>query len=408
MVYLDNAATTKIDAAVLETMMPFLTGEYGNPGGLYSMGREAKKAVSVARNQVASLLSCPAENIIFTSSGSESNSMVFHGVASKLLASGKTHILISAIEHSSTIKAATALEEKGFVVELVYPTDLSGCITSEDILYRIKPNTGLISVMYVNNETGVCNSQIEKIGELCKAHGILFHTDCVQAAGQYEIDVEAMYADFVSVSSHKLHGPKGVGALYIRDRSVSPIIFGGSAQEYGLRGGTENVAGIVGFGKACELAKENTAKDMLAVSCAKQAFIGALMSAAPNNNLKEFGIHVNGASYMSPGKILNLCIDGVFGETLVLMMDAYNIAISAGSACNSKEAEPSHVLMAMGLSEDEARSSVRISFSKYNTEDEAHSAATILANCINYLRANLGGEQNEDTENRSYLDDLSR
>ena len=217
--------------------------------------------------------------------------------------------------------------------------------------------------------------------------GILFHTDCVQAAGCYPIDVVKIGCDFLSVSSHKIHGCKGVGALYAKDKSkLAPIVYGGSEQEFGLRGGTENVAGIVGFGKACEISSKSLHEDTVWVSTLKQRFFMAL-----NEALKDTGdegcVHVNGMSILTPGKTINLRMDGVDGETLLLMLDGKGVCVSAGSACRSHEAEPSHVLSAMGLSKDEARSSIRISFSKKNTADEAVRAAQILAGCISALRA---------------------
>ena len=223
----------------------------------------------------------------------------------------------------------------------------------------------------------------------------MFHSDCVQAAGQYMIDVENNNLDFVTVSSHKIHGPKGVGAVYVRDMDIEPLIHGGNEQEHGLRGGTENVAGVVGFGVAAGIAVNHITDNLIYTSSLKQLFVMELTKDLPYGNLKESGVQFNGYTYLDPGKVLNLRINGVFGESLVLMLDAMGVCVSAGSACRSMEAEPSHVLIAHGLTDEEARSSVRISFSKYNTREEVTRAASIMAGCIEALRAAQGEENGE-------------
>lgn len=384
MIYLDSAATTPMDERVLDAMLPYMTTAYGNPGTLYRLGREAASTVQRARKQVADFLNANQDQIIFTSGGSESNCLVFHGLKETLKQNGKTHILVSAVEHDSVLRASQALIKDGFDIEYL-PVRRDGTIDPEAVEAAIRADTGLVSVMYVNNETGSIN-QVEDIGTICLKRGILFHTDCVQAAGCYPIDVVKIGCDFLSVSSHKIHGCKGIGALYAKDKSkLTPIVYGGSEQEFGLRGGTENVAGIVGFGKACEISSKSLHEDTVWVSTLKQRFFMAL-----NEALKDTGdegcVHVNGMSILTPGKIINLRMDGVDGETLLLMLDGNGVYVSAGSACRSHEAEPSHVLTAMGLSRDEARSSVRISFSKMNTAEEVVQAAQILAQCISALK----------------------
>lgn len=385
MIYLDNAATTQMDERVLDAMMPYLTTEYGNAGTLYKFGRAANEAVQKARAQVAALINAEPEQVIFTSGGSEANNLVFHGLKDYLKSVGKTHILVSAVEHDSVLRAAESLIKDGFHVEYI-PVSSECRVSPAVIEDALRADTGLVSVMFANNETGAINP-IEDIGTICMKRGILFHTDCVQAAGCYPIDVVKIGCDFLSVSSHKIHGCKGIGALYAKDKSkLTPIVYGGSEQEFGLRGGTENVAGIVGFGKACEISSKSLHEDTVWVSTLKQRFFMAL-----NEALKDTGdescVHVNGMSILTPGKTINLRMDGVDGETLLLMLDGKGVCVSAGSACRSHEAEPSHVLSAMGLSKDEARSSIRISFSKKNTADEAVRAAQILAGCISALRA---------------------
>lgn len=382
-IYLDNAATTRIAPEVLEAMMPYLTDRYGNAGSLYRLGRESNAAIQKAREQTAFLFGCQPEHILFTSGGSEGNSTVFKGLRRKLLDSGRTHIVVSAIEHDSVLRAAQSLVKDGFYITYVKP-DSEGRVYPRDIENAVTPNTGLVSVMFVNNEVGAIND-IEAIGGILKKYSIPFHADCVQGAGQYPIDVDKMGADFATISAHKLHGPKGVGAMYIRNPELAPLVCGGAEQEYGLRGGTENVAGIVGIGKACEMTCRNMREDMIWVSSLKQRFYMLLC-----DELKGLGydgklIHVNGLSPIHPGKILNLRIDGVDGETLLLMLDAKGVFVSAGSACRSHEAQPSHVLTAMGLSRDEARSSLRFSFSRYNTDDEIKTAAATMAKCVSTL-----------------------
>lgn len=386
MIYLDNAATTKIAPEVLEEMLPYLQEQYGNAGALYKLGRDANEAVRKARAQVASLLHCEPGNIVFTSGGSESNSLVFKGIRERLLRIGKTHIVTTAVEHDSVLKAADSLIKSGFDITYLRP-DNNGVISARALERAITDDTGFVSIMHTNNETGAVNN-ISDLASVCAGRGILFHSDCVQAVGCYDIDTGAMRGlDFASVSAHKLHGPKGAGALYARDpRILSPVIAGGSEQEFGLRGGTENVAGIVGFGKACELVSSNLREDTIKASTVKQRFFFSLMEAA-GGDLNDAGIYVNGCPPVEPGKILNLRIEGVSGETLLLMMDADGVCISAGSACRSHERRPSHVLTAMGLSEDEAGSSIRISFSRLNTQREAEQAAGLLASNIFSLRS---------------------
>lgn len=384
MIYLDNAATTPIDRRVLESMMPYLTTQYGNAGTLYKFGRAANEAIQNARAQVSRFVGASNGSVIFTSGGSESNNLVFRGVKEYLKRIGRTHVLVSAVEHDSVLRAAESLIKEGFDVGYI-PVQGDGSVSLTALEGLLRPDTGLVSVMYVNNETGAVNPVCD-IGSLCMKHGVLFHTDCVQAAGCHAIDAVEIGCDFLSVSSHKIHGPKGVGALYVKDMTtITPLIYGGAEQEYGLRGGTENVAGIVGFGRACELSAAQLQEDKTYVSSLKQRFVTELTDA-----LKERGmdgiIHINGGSIMAPGKTVNLRIDGVDNESLILMLDNKEICISAGSACQSHESNPSHVLTAMGLTMEEARSSVRVSFSRMNTMEEIIEAAQTIAGFIGVLR----------------------
>ena len=383
-IYLDNAATTRVAPEVLEAMFPFFTEEYGNAGSIHHIGRKAADAIRLARTQTATLFGTTPEHIVFTSGGSESNNMVFKGLRDSLLESGKTHIIVSAIEHDSVLRAAESLTKDGFDITYIQP-DAAGVIAPKLIEAALRENTGLISVMYANNEMGAVND-INTIGGICKKYFVLFHTDCVQAAGQYPIEVDNMGIDFASISGHKIHAPKGVGALYVRDSNLTPLICGGAEQEYGLRGGTENIPGIVGLGTACNMIENSIKEDATAVATLKQRFYMTLCEELKEHGTDTGVIRINGMSVIHPGKVLNMTIDGVDGETLLLMLDAKGVCVSAGSACRSHEAEPSHVLTAMGLSKEVARNSVRISFSKFNNSEEVIEAARIFASCILFLR----------------------
>lgn len=394
MIYLDNAATTQIDRQVLDAVMPYLTSQYGNAGALYGFGRSANEAVQKARSQVSEFINAKPEQIIFTSGGSEANSMVFHGLKDYLKSVGKTHILVSSVEHDSVLRVAESLIKEGFYIEYL-PVCADGTVSPRVVDAAITSKTGLVSVMFVNNETGAMNS-IDEIGAICTKKGILFHTDCVQAAGCHSIDVEEICCDFLSLSSHKIHGCKGVGALFAKDVSrLYPIIYGGSEQEFGLRGGTENVAGIVGFGEACKISGEHFYADTIKLLSLKLQFYTTLVDELKKSNYIG-DIHVNGAPVSSQGKTLNLRFDDVDGETLLLMLDSKGVCISAGSACCNHEVYPSHVLTAMGLSEDEARSSVRVSFSRINTVEEVTEAAKIIAACLQILHPHeMKGAEND-------------
>lgn len=376
MIYLDNAATTMVSPDVLKAMTPYLTNKYGNPGGLYALGRRAGQAVQAARRQTADFLHAEPSQIIFTSGGSEANNLVFHGLKDTLKRLGKTHVLVSAVEHDSVLKSADALIKDGFDVERMPPIQGAAMVDPDTVLRMLRPETGLVSVMYMNNETGDV-SDVRTICGLCHEHGVLFHTDCVQAAGYLPLDTAELGCDLLSISSHKIHGPKGMGALFVRDPSLlTPLIHGGGAQEFGLRGGTENVAGIVGFGKACELAHR---EPRITVRWGDILYRSLM-------ELKLPDVHINGSSSGKRSKILNLRFDGVDAQTLLLMLDSYQVCASAGSACCSLENTASHVLKAIGLSDEEARSSVRFSFSDMTFYHEIDDAADIIANCVTQLR----------------------
>ncbi len=381
MIYLDNAATTKPDPRVVASMMLHMTDEsYGNPGSIHTAGNAPKDIVRRARESVARFMNGHMTDIAFTSGGSEGNSFIIHGVLPYLRAAGKTEIVVSAAEHDSVLNAAHAAIKEGFEAT-VLPVNSEGCVEPNVLSAAITEKTGLVSVMYVNNELGGVND-VASLAEICRKKRVLFHTDCVQAAGSIPIDVSQIGCDFATISAHKFHGPKGVGAVYIRRHDVlSPIIFGGSAQEFGLRGGTENVPGIDGMGVACDIASLEMREDMMHVESIKQRFFTELKFGLSAAGLID-GVIVNGPPVIHPGKILNLQFPGVDSETLLLALSNEGICVSSGSACNSHSSLPSHVLLAAGLSESEARSSIRVSFSKYNTEHEAVYAADAIARCV--------------------------
>lgn len=381
MIYLDNAATTQVSPTVLDAMRPYLEAEYGNPGSLHELGGHARDAVIHARSQVAGLFGCDPHRIVFTSGGAEGNSSVFAGVRRHLLDSGRTHIIISAIEHDSVRHAAEALIADGFSVSELGVNSM-GKVSVDDLKKLITERTGLVSVMSVNNEVGSTNPTWD-IGDLLEDTPILFHTDCVQAAGVFGVDTALIKCDYATISSHKIHGPKGVGALYIKkDAPFEPMIHGGTEQECGLRGGTENVPGIVGFGQACEDAVNMLGSDMIHISALKRLFFDELIN---DRTIKEC-VSDNADSAHLPGKVLNLKVNGVDAQTLVLYLASMGVCISAGSACRSHELEPSKTLLAIGLTPEEARSSVRFSFSRFNNAAEIAEAAYLTSAAIKDLK----------------------
>lgn len=387
MIYLDNASTTPIRPAVLEAMMPYLKEDYGNAGSIYELGRRAANAVAKARKQVADLIGTTPEHIIFTSSGSEANNLAIHGVVPYLREIGKTHIITSKVEHDSVLKAIqmiiTNRSEDAFRASFL-SVDKSGIISADELAETVEQDTGLVSIMYVNNETGAV-MPIGEIANECNKRGILLHTDCVQALGFQDINVEKIGCDLLSISAHKINAPKGVGALYVRDIDMlSPIISGGAGQEHGLRGGTENVAGIVGFGEACSLIQKETVRQR----CENIEKLIEIFEQTLKSNLCMFHLddifHIN-----SPrkSKMLNIRFDRIDGQTLLLLLDTKGVCLSSGSACRSHETKSSHVLRAAGLSEDEAKDSIRISFDPNMKLADVKTAAVRIAECVAVLKS---------------------
>lgn len=386
MIYLDNAATTPVHDSVLEAMMPYLKADFGNAGSVHTLGRSASKAIENARAQVANFLGAKPEQIVFTSGGSEGNNMVFSkSMKEYLISKGKFAVAVSAVEHDSVYVPAFKLSEENECIKSRFytyeiPVNKDGSVLIDDLSRLLEENNdiGLVSVMCMNNETGSLNP-IEDICKVCHDHDVLFHTDCVQAAGCYPINVNKIGCDFATISGHKLYAPKGVGAIYIKDMSViSPIITGSSTQEYGLRGGTENVPGIVGLGEACKIVTSVLSVSDSIYPLLKSMFYDKLIKELKNCNIDSI-VHMNGRS---AGKSLNIRFDNIDSETLVLLMDSNGVCISSGSACHGHESVPSRVLLASGLTEKEARESVRVSFSLYNTIEEVTIAAKIMAKCV--------------------------
>lgn len=380
MIYLDNAATTKIAPEALDAMLQFLGQDYGNPGSIHCMGKCAQKAVDESRNKVARFINAPYDSIIFTSSGSEANSTAIKGTEKFRRMSGREGIVVSAYEHDSVINAASMYDDLYFAC-----VDSNGIVTPAALEDAISCNTGIVSVMRVNNELGTVND-VRALAEIAHKYGALFHTDCVQAAASMPIDVAALGCDMASISSHKIHGPKGAGALYIKDKAMlQPIINGGSAQEFGYRGGTENVPCIVGFGIACERAMRYMEWRQKRISMLKHAFMTNLTSVLECSGHLSNMIRANCGSDESESSIISLTIKGIDAETLVLAMSSDGVCISSGAACRSNESSPSYVLTSAGITADEARSTVRISLSDTTSNDDILCASYRMGKIISKL-----------------------
>lgn len=375
-VYMDNAATTALRRDVLDAMMPYLTDIYGNPSSLHYFGQEAHKAVENARHQVASALNAEDNEIVFTGCGTEADNMALKGIAEKYQSKGK-HIITSSVEHHAILHTCEYLEKHGFEVTYL-PVDEYGMVKAEQVRDAIRSDTILVSIMFANNEVGTI-MPIKEIGAVCREKGVFFHTDAVQAVGHLAIDVKAMNIDLLSLSAHKLHGPKGVGALYIRKGIVVPPLLHGGAQERRKRAGTENVAGIVGLGKAIEIACsdiEGTAKRMCYL---RDKLINGIEVSIPE-------VKLNGhRTERLPGNV-NFSIKYIEGESILLMLDINGIAASSGSACTSGSLDPSHVLLAMGMPHETAHGSLRLTLGDDTTEDDIDYVLEVLPEIVVKLR----------------------
>ena len=376
-VYLDNAATTALSPKVLEQMMPYLTTIYGNPSSPHSFGQEARKGVDHARDQVAKALNALPEEIIFTGCGTESDNTVLFGVAERYAKKGN-HIITTNVEHHAILHTCEALEKRG--VEVTYlPVDENGMVTAEQVANAITDKTILVSIMFANNEVGTI-MPIAEIGKVCRERGVLFHTDAVQAVGHVPIDVKAMNIDMLSLSAHKFHGPKGVGALYMKKGIRLPSYVMGGAQERNRRAGTENVAGIVGLGAAIALATQTLEESAARMTKLRDKLIAGIAQRIPE-------VKLNGHPTMRLPNNVNYSIKYIEGESILLMLDMNGIAASSGSACTSGSLDPSHVVLALGLSHEVAHGSVRLTLSDETTEEDIDYVLDVLPKVAERLRA---------------------
>ncbi|PYL07359.1 MAG: cysteine desulfurase NifS [Verrucomicrobia bacterium] len=384
-IYLDNNATTPLDPAVIEEMLPFLREFYGNPSSGYAFAAKARKAIDLARERLAALLGCEPSEIVFTSGGTESNNAVIHSALQVdprgKFATGQIrrggHILTSAVEHSAVLRPCQDLEKQGCFVTFL-GVDRDGNVDLAKLEAAIRPETALVSMMWANNETGVL-FPIEKIAEICREKGVLFHTDAVQATGKIPMRLRDMAINFLSLSAHKFHGPKGVGALYVNRRTrFNPLIAGGG-QENERRGGTENVASIAGLGKAAEVAAKYLAEGKSSIGSMRDRFEKAVLETVG-------GASVNGAGAPRIPNTSSFSFKGIESSAALLLLDRHGICCSAGSACRTGSHEASHVLRAMNPNGDGARRSLRFSFSRFTTEAEIDCAIEIIPKVIEKLR----------------------
>jgi cysteine desulfurase len=372
---MDYAATTPIDPRVVKAMLPYFTKKFGNTMSLHSFGREAKIAVEEARVKVADLMNVSPEEIIFTSSATESNNLALKGIAFANKDKGK-HIITSKIEHECILESCKWLEKRGF--EITYlPVDNYGFVNPEDVEKAIRKDTILVSIMHANNEIGTIEP-IEEIGKICKEKGVYFHTDAAQTFGKIEVDANKLNADLITVSSHKMYGPKGVAALFIRKGvKIEPLLHGGG-HEFGLRSSTINVPGIVGFGVACEIAKAEMKKESERLTKLRDYLI--------KNVLKIENSHLNGHPTKRLPNNANFWFNFVDGESLIMELDYYGIAASTGSACSTSTLKPSHVLLAIGLKPHEADGSLRLSIGRWTSKEDVNYTIKILPKAIEKIR----------------------
>ena len=376
-VYMDHAATTPVDSEVVEAMLPYFTEIYGNASSLHSFGREAHNAMEEARSRVAGLINAHPEEIIFTAGGTESDNMAIKGAVYANRSKGD-HIITSTIEHAAVLETCRSLEKQGFKVTYI-PVDKNGLIEIESLRKAVAERTILITMMHANNEIGTIEP-IEEIAELAGTKSIIFHTDAVQSAGKIPIDVKETGIDLLSISAHKIYGPKGVGALYVRKGTrLEPIMHGGG-HERGLRSSTENIPGIVGLGKAAELAERRMGEDTARLTSLRDQLIKETLSSIEES-------YLNGHPTKRLPNNAHLRFTGIEGEALILSLDEKGIAASTGSACSSKKLLPSHVLMAIGLDEVQAHGSLRLTLGRENTKEDLEYVLQVLPETVKKLRA---------------------
>jgi len=374
LIYLDNAASTQIHDDVVDSMLPFLKEQFGNPSSIHRYGRQSRKAVEKARKQIAQLVNAEPSEILITSGGTESNTTVLHGLVSKL---SRGKIITSSIEHDAVLEPCKRLEKNGHKLEYL-PVNDSGMVEPTSLEQKISDDTTLVSIMLANNEIGTVQP-ISEFARICHSHNVPFHTDAVQAVGKIPVDVKATNVDFLSISSHKLNGPKGVGALYIREGfAIDPVILGGG-QERGMRSGTENVAGIVGFGKACEIAKNNFDTNLSGMLSLRDDLIRKVTD-------EISGVTINGDLESRLPNNAHFTFLGVNGEDLIIKLDEHGIAASTGSACSINTQKASHVLQAMGFSHEQITGSLRLTVGIFNTQDDVNKTVIALKQIVKELR----------------------
>lgn len=374
-VYLDNSATTRVSDEVVSAMLPYFTEKFGNPSSLHTAGREAREAVELAREQISRTIGANPAEVIFTSGGTEADNIAIIGSA---LANRKkgNHIITSAVEHPAVLETCKHLEKDGFKVTYV-PVDPDGVLKLDELEKAITKETILISVMHVNNEIGTIQP-IKEIGKIAREKDILFHTDAVQSFGKVPVNVDDLGADLLSLSGHKIHGPKGIGVLYLRKGTpVRSLVYGGG-HERGIRSGTENVPGIVGVGKACEIAARDFEKNVAHMTRLRDRLMDGL--------LKIEHSRLNGSRTKRSPNNVNISYSFVEGESMVLLLDMKGIEVSTGSACSSKKLEPSHVLLSCGLDPETAHGSLRMTNSKYTTQEEVDYVIETLPGIVSRLR----------------------
>lgn len=375
-IYADNAATTKMSDIAVQAMLPYLQEIYANASSVHLLGQRSAAALFSARQQVAQVLNCAPKEVFFTSGGSEADNQALISAAALGKKQGKCHIVSTAMEHHAILHTLEALQAEGFTVTLLHP-QADGIVTATQVAEAITDNTCLVSVMYANNETGSIQP-IREIGALCRKHGVLFHTDAVQAAGHLAIDVQRDNIDMLSLSAHKFHGPKGIGLLFAKSNIQLTSLIRGGGQERGKRAGTENLPGIIGLTAALKDTQENMRQNT--------AYITGLRDALRNGLDKIDGADFNGSrEHCLPGTV-NYSFRGVNGEALLSLLSNEGICCSSGSACSAGSLEPSHVLLALGLSHETAQSALRFSLCEYNTMDEVHTIITKVTEAVNRLR----------------------
>jgi len=383
-IYLDHNATTAVDPAVLDAMLPYFSADFGNASSIHTFGQRARAAVETAREQVATLLNARPQEIVFTSGGTESDNHAIFGVAldsftslTSSTSSTSPHVIATTIEHEAVLNACQALEKQGVAVTYL-PVDREGLIHLDELRRALRPETVLITVMHANNELGTIQPLAE-IGRIAAEADVYFHTDAVQSAGKIPVDVKPLQLDLLSVSGHKFYAPKGIGALFIKSGTrLRQFLYGGHHQR-GFRPGTENVAGIVGLGKAAELARLSLEKDAARISRLRDTLEQGILAHVPDSR-------VNSANAPRTPNTSNILFPGLEGEALVIALDLKGLACSTGAACSSGAVEPSHVLTAIGLPASEARASIRFSLGRHTTDSEINAALELIPAAVTHLR----------------------